>query len=121
MDPLCRAVRPPRLSGRGSHRNSSRNLCLENRQEKHRLYGKLVLSGGSVRMPKDSMNDLVVLLPGITGSVLVDKNGRELWAVSGQALWNALATKTGSLKALKLAEHEPGEPAPDDGVRATRL
>jgi hypothetical protein len=72
-------------------------------------------------MPKDSMNDLVVLLPGITGSVLVDKNGRELWAVSGQALWNALATKTGSLKALKLAEHEPGEPAPDDGVRATRL
>lgn len=69
----------------------------------------------------ETMNDLVVLLPGISGSVLIDKHGHEVWAASGQALWTALATRTGSLKALELPKHEPGETPPDDGVRATRL
>ncbi len=61
------------------------------------------------------MRDLVVVLPGITGSVL-QKDGRDLWAISGQAIWRALTSLGRSLDDLRLAD-----PEGDDGVRATGL
>ncbi len=42
-------------------------------------------------MAKVRMRDIVVLLPGITGSVL-QKDGKDIWAVSGQAVWKALTS-----------------------------
>ena len=71
-------------------------------------------------MAKAKMRDLVVLLPGITGSVL-QKNGKDLWDVSGNALWSALTSLSNNLQALKLPDHDPGVEPPDDGVRATAL
>ena len=65
------------------------------------------------------MRDLIVLLPGITGSVL-QKEQRDIWGLSRGALWNALTSLGDSLQSLRLPDHEPGTPAPDDGVCATR-
>jgi hypothetical protein len=45
---------------------------------------------------KVRMRDIVVLLPGITGSVL-QKDGKDIWAISGQAVWKALTSLGSSL------------------------
>ena len=37
-------------------------------------------------------SDLVILLPGITGSVLANKAGKEVWAPSGGAVWRAITS-----------------------------
>jgi hypothetical protein len=66
------------------------------------------------------MRDLIVLLPGITGSVL-QKDGHDIWALSGSALWNTLTSLGDSLQSLRLPKHEPAQVPPDDGVRATRV
>lgn len=60
--------------------------------------------------------DLVILLPGITGSVLANKDGKEVWAPSVGAAWRALTSLGGSIKGLELAGDDV-----DDGVTATRL
>lgn len=60
--------------------------------------------------------DLVILLPGITGSVLA-RNGKEVWAPTAGAAWRALVSLGGSIKGLELAADD----ATDDGVTATRL
>jgi hypothetical protein len=49
----------------------------------------------------------------------VAKEGRDVWALSGGALWNALTSLGDSLQAPRLPKHEASQPAPDDGVRAT--
>ena len=45
---------------------------------------------------KAPMKDLIVILPGILGSVL-QKDSKDLWAVSGQAAWQVFT---------KSAEHD---------------
>lgn len=40
-------------------------------------------------MPKHPMADVVVLLPGILGSVL-ERDGREVWAPTPGAVWRGL-------------------------------
>jgi pimeloyl-ACP methyl ester carboxylesterase len=87
-------------------------------------------------MPKPVMRDIVILLPGIMGSVL-QKDGRDVWALSGQAVWGALTNLSDTLRSLELNDKNP-DPAPDkleamlaanpkalddlgDGIRATRL
>jgi pimeloyl-ACP methyl ester carboxylesterase len=70
---------------------------------------------GGAGMAKPKIRDLVVVLPGITGSIL-EKDGRDLWAFSGSALWNTLMTVGSSLESLEL-----DDPEADDGVRATGL
>jgi pimeloyl-ACP methyl ester carboxylesterase len=60
--------------------------------------------------------DVVILLPGITGSVLADERKKEVWSVSGGALWKAVATFGASVTGLELAPG--GDPG---GVKATRL
>ncbi|HEX7115764.1 MAG TPA: hypothetical protein VF193_11590 [Steroidobacter sp.] len=60
--------------------------------------------------------DLVILLPGITGSVLADSRRREVWGHSPGAIWRAITSGGGTIEALELAED--GDP---NGVTATRL
>lgn len=60
--------------------------------------------------------DLVVLLPGITGSVLADKKGREVWSPSLGTVWRAITSLGKSIERLELGGDEV-----DDGVTATRL
>lgn len=60
--------------------------------------------------------DVVVLLPGITGSVLANERGKEVWSPSGGAIWRAITSLGGSIKDLELAAS--GDPG---GVTAPRL
>ena len=60
--------------------------------------------------------DLVILLPGITGSVLANKAGKEVWAPSGGAVWRAITSFGNSIEDLALASDDA-----DDGVTAPRL
>jgi pimeloyl-ACP methyl ester carboxylesterase len=58
-------------------------------------------------MARKRLNDMVVLLPGITGSVL-QKNGKDVWAVSGQAAWTWLRSLGDSLQDLVMEGDDPG-------------
>lgn len=73
-------------------------------------------------MSRIPIPDLVVLLPGITGSVL-QKDGKDIWAPSPSALLRGLASFGRSVKNLKLTVSDDDWKAPDlgDGVVATRL
>jgi Lecithin:cholesterol acyltransferase len=64
------------------------------------------------------MRDVVVLLPGITGSVL-RKDGRDVWAVSMPAAFGALASLGRNLQALAVPADAPLDD--DGGVTAPRL
>jgi hypothetical protein len=57
---------------------------------------------------------MVVLLPGITGSVL-QKDGQDVWAISGQAAWGWLRSLGASLQDIVLEGDDPG------GIVATRV
>jgi hypothetical protein len=80
----------------------------------------------NVRKP---MPDLVVVVPGITGSVLAvgdDKN--EVWGLSGRAIMNGVRNMSQSVQHLRLPEgfgntlpEKKGEGEPSDDVRATKL
>lgn len=71
-------------------------------------------------MKKAAMSDVVVLLPGITGSVL-RKDGKDLWAPSADVLVRALLSLAGSLDGLTLEQDDWRVPDLDDGVLADRL
>jgi Lecithin:cholesterol acyltransferase len=59
-------------------------------------------------MTRKPLNDVVVLLPGITGSVL-QKDGKDVWAISGQAVWKWLTSLGSSLQDLLVEGGDPGE------------
>lgn len=63
-----------------------------------------------------AFKDVVVLLPGITGSVLADARGREVWSPSAGAIWRAISSFGGSIEGLELGDD--GDP---QGVTAPRL
>jgi hypothetical protein len=63
-----------------------------------------------------AFRDVVVLLPGITGSVLANAQGKEIWSPSAGAVWRAISSFGSSIGGLELA---PGGDA--GGVSATRL
>ncbi len=73
------------------------------------------------------MRDLVVLLPGITGSVLAragDAAGAkpvDVWAPSGQAIWQALKSLGGSITNLAVPTHDPRQTPPNTGITATSV
>ena len=69
--------------------------------------------------PSYPMPDVIVCIPGITGSVL-RKDGRDVWNVSGSAVFNALRTLGGDLKSLKL-EEDPIDVDDVDGIQATSV
>jgi hypothetical protein len=66
------------------------------------------------------MRDVVVCLPGITGSVL-QKDGRDVWNISGGALISALTTLARSITDLNLEDDPPGVDDLGDGVTAPEV
>jgi len=66
------------------------------------------------------MRDMIVLLPGIIGSVL-EKDGKDLWAPSCGAIFSALISRGKSLQQLKLGADDITVDDLGDGIRATRL
>jgi pimeloyl-ACP methyl ester carboxylesterase len=64
--------------------------------------------------------DVVILLPGILGSVLT-RNGREVWAQSASALFRALKSGGESIQDISLSGDDPKAETLDDGVAAPRL
>ena len=71
-------------------------------------------------MAKHKMSDVVVLLPGIMGSVL-QRDGKDVWAPTAGAAMKALWTLGGSLKDLQLGDDRWEVDDLGDGVKATRL
>ncbi|WP_395819748.1 CHAT domain-containing protein [Archangium minus] len=68
----------------------------------------------------EPMRDIVVVLPGIMGSVL-ERNGKEVWALSVGALARAVTSLGGSVEKLALTEDSGALDAAGDGVVATKL
>lgn len=66
------------------------------------------------------MGDVVVLLPGILGSVL-ERDGRDVWAMSPGAAWRALISLGRSVNDLELHGDDPAVDDLGDGVIARRL
>jgi hypothetical protein len=64
--------------------------------------------------------DIVVLIPGITGSVL-ERNGREVWGASAAAVLHGLLSGGRSIQDLILENDDAAVDDLGDGVRATRL
>ncbi len=69
---------------------------------------------------KVEMRDVVIILPGITGSVL-QKNGRDLWSPSKQAMWDILTTRGEALQQLKLSGNDSGIDDLGDGITASAI
>lgn len=66
------------------------------------------------------MGDVIVLLPGILGSVL-ERDGREVWSMSPGAAWRAIVSLGNSVDALELGDDDPSVDDLGDGVTAPRL
>jgi pimeloyl-ACP methyl ester carboxylesterase len=73
------------------------------------------MAASKIRVP-----DVVVLLPGITGSVLA-KDGKEIWAPRAGAVLRAVLSLGRSLRGLEVADDDWQAPDLGDGVHATRL
>jgi pimeloyl-ACP methyl ester carboxylesterase len=71
-------------------------------------------------MPRKVMRDVVVCIPGITGSVL-QKDGRDVWNISGGALISALTTFGHSITDLKLEQDPPDVDDLGDGITAPEV
>ena len=71
-------------------------------------------------MPRKAMRDVVVCIPGITGSVL-RKDGRDIWNISGGAIISALTTLGRSITDLKLERDPPDVDDLGDGVTAPEV
>jgi pimeloyl-ACP methyl ester carboxylesterase len=71
-------------------------------------------------MQRTPVPDLIVLLPGITGSVLA-KDGKDVWALSGAAALKGLASLGGSIKDLELQGDDPDADDLGDGITAPRV
>ncbi len=69
---------------------------------------------------KQPMGDIIVLLPGILGSVL-ERDGHDVWAMSPGAAWRAIRTLGRSVNDLELHGDDPAVDDLGDGVTAPRL
>ena len=69
---------------------------------------------------KQPMGDVIVLLPGILGSVL-ERHGHEVWAMSPGAAWRAIVSLGHSVNDLQLHGDDPSVDDLGDGVTAPRL
>lgn len=69
---------------------------------------------------KIPMKDIIVILPGILGSVL-QKDGKDLWATSGQSFWNLVTKSKDTIKLLELGFDDPLLDDLGDGIQATSL
>jgi len=66
------------------------------------------------------MSDIIVLIPGITGSVL-QRDGKDVWAITTGAAFRAALSLGKSIKRLQLAGDDPDVDDLGDGIVATRL
>ena len=64
--------------------------------------------------------DIVVLIPGITGSVL-ERNGKDVWATSAGAVLRGLFSRGDTIQDLRLDDDPPDVDDLGDGVTATKL
>jgi hypothetical protein len=71
-------------------------------------------------MDRTPVTDVIVVIPGITGSVLA-KDGKDVWALSGAALLRGLRTLGRSVRDLQLQGDDPDADDLGDGVTATRV
>jgi pimeloyl-ACP methyl ester carboxylesterase len=69
---------------------------------------------------RTEMRHLIIMLPGIMGSVL-QKDGKDVWALSGQALGQHLRSLGSLLNELRIVNDDDTSPDLGDGVAATRL
>ncbi len=69
-----------------------------------------------VQTPTRRFPHVVVLLPGITGSVLVNEAGQEVWSPSASVVWRTITNFGPSVTDLELTAAGDG-----DGVTASRL
>ena len=69
---------------------------------------------------KQPMGDVIVLLPGILGSVL-QRDGRDVWAMSPGAAWRALVRSVTASTIWQLQGDDPMVDDLGDGVTAPRL
>ena len=69
---------------------------------------------------KVPMKDIVVILPGIMGSVL-QKDGKDLWNVSGKTVSRVLDPFGSKLQDLKLVDDDISGKDIEDGIKPTRL
>jgi hypothetical protein len=69
---------------------------------------------------KVQMKDMIVILPGILGSVL-QKDGVDLWNVSGQAIWQIVSSLGQRVQDLKLEGDDRNGGDLGDGIKATKL
>lgn len=71
-------------------------------------------------MAKHKMEHIIVVLPGILGSVLA-KDGKDVWALSSGAILKGLLSLGGSARALAVVDDDPGADDLGDGITAPRL
>jgi pimeloyl-ACP methyl ester carboxylesterase len=71
-------------------------------------------------LARTPVSDVVVLLPGITGSVL-QKDGRDVWAVTGSAAVEALKSVGRDITSLELHGDDPALDDLGDGITAPRV
>ena len=66
------------------------------------------------------MRDLIIVLPGITGSVL-QQNGKDVWAPSIRAITQFIRSRLRSMEHLMLEHDDPVRDDIGDGVVATKI
>jgi pimeloyl-ACP methyl ester carboxylesterase len=72
-------------------------------------------------MSERSIRDVVIVLPGIMGSVL-EKDGKEIWGFTGEALMQYILSAGNSLQELKVKGFDDGSiETLEDGIKSTRL
>ena len=71
-------------------------------------------------MGRQKCSDVVVILPGITGSAL-EKNGKEIWGLSAGAFWNGITSAGKSIDLLRLDDDDVHAEDIGDGIEATRV
>lgn len=71
-------------------------------------------------MGRQPMSDIIVLLPGILGSVL-QKNGKDVWGLSAGAFFNALWNLGANIQELAIPPDAYDAADFDDGITAPRL
>lgn len=83
--------------------------------------GSLALASWSRSFGAESrVTDLIILLPGITGSVL-QKNKKDVWAITRESVGGALTTLGRNLQGLELKDDPQDVEDLGDGVVATGL
>jgi len=71
-------------------------------------------------MSKETMDDLIIILPGISGSVLT-RNGKDVWNLSAGALWSTALSLGKSIRSLILKNDDLSKDLAPDRVKATAL